>query len=78
MDERIIRAGMLLGESAMEKLRRSHVAVLGLGGVGSWCAEGLARCGVALKSTTGRENCVAVLCKTEDDPRGSRDTLQRH
>ena len=46
MDERIIRAGMLLGESAMEKLRRSHVAVLGLGGVGSWCAEGLARCGV--------------------------------
>ena len=40
--------------------------------------EWLARCGVALKSTTGRENCVAVLCKTEDDPRGSRDTLQRH
>lgn len=40
--------------------------------------EWLTRCGVALKSTTGRENCVAVLCKTEDDPRGSRDTLQRH
>ena len=46
MDERTIRAGMLLGESAMEKLRHSHVAVLGLGGVGSWCAEALARCGV--------------------------------
>lgn len=30
----------------MEKLCRSHVAVLGLGGVGSWCAEALARSGV--------------------------------
>lgn len=37
---------MILGTDAMEKLRRSHVAVLGLGGVGSWCAEALARCGV--------------------------------
>ncbi len=30
----------------METLRGSHVAVLGLGGVGSWCAEALARSGV--------------------------------
>lgn len=46
MDERTMRAEMLLGSAAMEKLRRSHVAVVGLGGVGSWCAEALARCGV--------------------------------
>ena len=36
----------MLGEAAMQALRGSHVAVLGLGGVGSWCAEALARCGV--------------------------------
>lgn len=37
---------MLVGNEAMEKLRASHVAVFGLGGVGSWCAEALARTGV--------------------------------
>ena len=37
---------MLLGEDAMNKLENSHVAVFGLGGVGSWCAEALCRSGV--------------------------------
>ena len=37
---------MLLGEAAMDRLASSHVAVFGLGGVGSWCAEALARAGV--------------------------------
>ena len=46
MDEQFARAAMLLGEAGMEKLARSHVAVFGLGGVGSWCAEALARTGV--------------------------------
>lgn len=46
MDEAFLRTEMLLGRKAMDKLARSHVAVLGLGGVGSWCAEALARSGV--------------------------------
>lgn len=46
MKERTKRAEMLLGEAAMEKLKESHVAVFGLGGVGSWCAEALIRSGV--------------------------------
>ena len=46
MDERFLRTEMLLGRPAMERLAASHVAVLGLGGVGSWCAEALARSGV--------------------------------
>ncbi len=46
MREQFIRAEMILGEAAMDRLARSHVAVFGLGGVGSWCAEALARTGV--------------------------------
>lgn len=43
---------MLLGEAAMNKLRNSHVAVFGLGGVGSWCAESLARSGIGSLTLT--------------------------
>lgn len=46
MQDRFIRARMLLGEEAMDRLWHSHVCVLGVGGVGSWCAEALARSGV--------------------------------
>ena len=46
MEHPFLRTEMLLGAAAMEKLSRCHVAVLGLGGVGSWCAEALARSGV--------------------------------
>lgn len=42
MTEQTIRTQMLLGEAALARLRSSRVAVLGLGGVGSWCAEALA------------------------------------
>ncbi len=36
----------LYGPEAPQRLRAAHVAVAGLGGVGSWTAEALARCGV--------------------------------
>lgn len=36
----------LYGEAAREKLAQEHVCVVGLGGVGSWCAEALARTGL--------------------------------
>lgn len=55
MDERTIRAQMLLGAQAMEKLKNSHVAVFGLGGVGSWCAEALVRSGIGKITVIDRD-----------------------
>lgn len=36
----------LFGAAALTRLRAAHVAVIGVGGVGSWVVEGLARSGV--------------------------------
>ncbi len=40
------RSAMILGEENLSKLKKSTVAVFGLGGVGSYVVEALARCGV--------------------------------
>ena len=36
----------LYGVAALEKFRAAHVCVVGIGGVGSWAAEALARSGI--------------------------------
>ena len=36
----------MLGKEAVDKLRASHVAVFGVGGVGGFCVEALARAGI--------------------------------
>ncbi|HRO67700.1 MAG TPA: ThiF family adenylyltransferase, partial [Pseudobdellovibrionaceae bacterium] len=46
LHRRFDRMGRLVGDQAMLKLFRTHVMVLGLGGVGSWAAESLVRSGV--------------------------------
>ena len=46
MNQRFIRTEMMLGTDAMARLSRCHVAVFGLGGVGSYAVEALARSGV--------------------------------
>lgn len=69
MPERFLRAEMLLGAEAMEKLQNSRVAVFGIGGVGSWCAEGLCRSGVGElvlidQDLVGESNINRQLCAT--------------
>lgn len=47
--DHLIRFGgiaRLYGREQLEALRRAHVCVIGIGGVGSWAAEALARTGV--------------------------------
>ena len=49
MDDYSIRfSGLsrLYGRSSLELFKKSHVAVIGLGGVGSWAVEALARSGI--------------------------------
>lgn len=46
--DRFLRAEMLIGQLAQETLKTKTVAVFGLGGVGSFAVEALARCGVNL------------------------------
>ncbi len=46
LHRRFDRMGRLVGDAAMEKLFASHVLVVGLGGVGSFAVEALARSGI--------------------------------
>ena len=52
------RAELLLGAGVMERLAAVRVIVFGVGGVGSWCAEGLVRSGVT-HLTLVDADCVA-------------------
>lgn len=47
LERRFGTLARLYGEAGAKKIRAAHVVVVGLGGVGSWAAEALARSGVA-------------------------------
>lgn len=53
------RAERLLGAEFMQKAARCRVIVFGVGGVGSWCAEGLVRSGIG-HLTLVDSDCVSV------------------
>ena len=62
-----LRNRMLLGHTAADRLAASHVAVLGLGGVGGYAAEALARAGVGALTlvdhdTVGATNLNRQMC----------------
>lgn len=46
MDSTLQRVELLIGKDGIDKLNQATVLIIGVGGVGSYCAEGLARSGV--------------------------------
>lgn len=65
--EQYLREAMFYGPEAVDTLRDKHVMVFGIGGVGSYCAEGLARAGVGRltlvdNDTVGLTNLNRQLC----------------
>jgi len=53
------RAEILIGHEGVERLANKHVFLAGLGGVGSWCAEALARAGIG-RLTLADMDAVAI------------------
>ena len=46
MENQFERSAFIIGEDGVEKLKRSHVAVFGVGGVGGYVVEALVRSGI--------------------------------
>lgn len=46
MSDQFIRTRMLIGDDPIERLKQAKVAVFGIGGVGGFCVEALARSGI--------------------------------
>ena len=59
MTDQFSRTRMLLGKPGMDRLLSSRVAVFGLGGVGSFVAEALARSGVGTLDLID-DDCIAL------------------
>ena len=69
MNEQFLRTAMLLGEEAVEKLQNARVAVFGIGGVGGYTVEALARAGIGSidvidSDTVSRSNINRQLLAT--------------
>lgn len=69
--ERFERTKLLLGNASVEKLIKSKVCIFGVGGVGGYVAEGLARCGVGTidlvdKDIVSRSNINRQIIALED------------
>ena len=45
-NQRFLRFSALVGEEVFASIQKKHVMIFGIGGVGSFTAESLARCGV--------------------------------
>ena len=64
MWEQFSRTEMLLGSQAMQALAAAHVAVFGVGGVGGYVVEALARSGVGALTLVDADGsgCGGACC----------------
>ena len=59
------RTELLLGKDNLEKLQSAHVLIFGIGGVGSWCAEGLLRSGVRNITIVDSDRVCVTNCNRQ-------------
>ena len=62
---RFSRMELLVGEAAMAKLRTASVAVFGVGGVGSYAVEALARAGVGRLTLVDFDEICLTNCNRQ-------------
>lgn len=61
-DSRFGGIGRLYGRKSLEKVRSSHILIIGIGGVGSWVAESLARTGIGAMTLVDLDDvCVTNI-----------------
>ncbi len=70
MKEELLRTAMLRGEEAVEKLQKARVAIFGIGGVGGYTLEALARAGIGQldlidSDTVSRSNINRQILATQ-------------
>lgn len=70
MNQRFLRQSLIIGEEATKALATKKVALFGVGGVGSYAAEALARCGIGTvelidSDTVSESNINRQLCALE-------------
>ena len=70
MKDELLRTAMLLGEEAVEKLQKARVAIFGIGGVGGYTLEALARAGIGRldlidSDTVSRSNINRQILATQ-------------
>lgn len=77
MDNIFSRTKLLIGDEAFLKLNKKHVAIFGVGGVGSYVTEALARCGIGYLSIVDKDvvdetninRQLIALCSTVGKPK---------
>ena len=76
MEELFSRSELIYGKDAMNKLSKCHVAIFGVGGVGGYVAESLARTGIG--KFTLIDNDVVNLSNFNRQIIATRDTLGKY
>lgn len=59
------RTELLLGKDNLEKIQKARVLIFGIGGVGSWCAEGLLRSGVRNITIVDSDRVCVTNCNRQ-------------